>query len=195
MTLKFEQQRNFATKKFILDDQFVNVEDKSWTEEKSYKIRLDKIGNEKYYHKESMKPKIFALIIIGTILLICNIGYIFFNEHNSDNSSTMIVLNLIFGFIGIFFILKKTKDEVLIIGGEQNIVFFNDQKHSKELNEFIDKLIHSANNYILKKYGRIDADLPEATQMNILRWLRDRELINEEEYENLKRDYKLKKMI
>jgi hypothetical protein len=37
--------------------------------------------------------------------------------------------------------------------------------------------------------------LPEETQMNILRWLKDRELINDKEYENLKQEYKIKKII
>jgi len=189
------QNRNFTSKKFTLDDQYLTVEDKSWTEEKSWKIRLDKIGNQKYFLKESKKPKIVALVIFGTIFLFTTLGYIFFNEHTADSKTTMIVVDIFFGLFLLYFSIKKLKNELTLIGGEQNVTFFNDLKNEKELNEFIDHLIKSANIYIRNKYCKIDLDLPEERQMAIFHWLKDREIINEKEYEKLKQEYRTQKII
>jgi hypothetical protein len=189
------QKRNFASRKFILDKQYLSIEHKSWKEEKSWKVRLDKIGNQKYYVKESNNPKILSIIIIGTIFISCTILYIFFNKHTRDNTISTIIIDSVVVLFGLLFIFKKVNNDINIIGGEQTLTFYNDTKNEKELNEFIDYVIQSANKYILDKYGKIDSDLPEETQLNILRWLKDRELINDKEYDSLKQEYKMKKII
>jgi hypothetical protein len=191
----FNQKRTFSSRNFILDNQYLSIEQKSLKEEKSWKVRLDKVGNQKFYVKESKKPGIIATIILWTICILITIPFIFYSNHTKDDAIPFVFLEAIFGFGGLFFVLKKTKNEIMIIGGEQNISFFNDKKYEKEVEEFVDLVINCANKYILEKYAKIDPDIPEDTQMNIFRWLRDRELLKESEYEELKREYKLKKMI
>jgi hypothetical protein len=174
---------------------FLNLEHKNWIEEKSWQVRLDHIGNQKYYVKESNKPKILTVTIFYLFILVCTSIYLFSNKHTQNESITIIVCDLVIGLIGLSLILKKGKNIVIITGGDENITFYNDSKNAKELNEFIDHVINCANNYILEKYGKIDPDLPEESQLNIFRWLRDRELIDDNEYENLKKEYKMSKLI
>ena len=51
---------------------------------------------------------------------------------------------------------------------------------------YADQIIEASNGYLLRKYGKVDPSLPIEPQINSIQFLRDREIISEEEYESLK---------
>ncbi|RDJ93906.1 SHOCT domain-containing protein, partial [Lacticaseibacillus rhamnosus] len=48
------------------------------------------------------------------------------------------------------------------------------------------KIIDASNQFLLTKYGKIDKALPMEGQLNKLEFLRDRDILTDEEFENLK---------
>ena len=52
--------------------------------------------------------------------------------------------------------------------------------------EFANQIINSGNSYLLNKYSKIDKDLPIDSQIYNLEFLRNKEIITEEQFENLK---------
>ena len=52
--------------------------------------------------------------------------------------------------------------------------------------EFSNRIIEASNKFLLNKYGKIDKALPIEGQLSKLEFLRDRDILNEDEFENLK---------
>ncbi len=187
------QKKNFEIRNFILKEKSLKVEYKAWSEEKSWEIPLDEIGYQKYYKKESKTPRIIALIFIGTVLLFANLG-IFLSKEPQD-LNTLLSINILFGLIGVFFAIKKIKKEIIIIGGKQSVFLFLDSPDKDTVEKYANQIIKLSKEYTLKKYAKIDPDLPEDTQMNILSWLKSRDLLSDLEYEELKQEYKTSKLL
>ena len=69
--------------------------------------------------------------------------------------------------------------------GGDIILYFNN-KTKGEVVEFADMIIDASNNYLMKKYGKIDRAPPVEQQIDNLQFLRNREIITENHYEVLK---------
>ncbi len=67
--------------------------------------------------------------------------------------------------------------------------------NKEEVEKFLDILISKVKDYLKEKYGKIDLDIPEDMLMRNFLFLRNSELITEKEYEELKEDYKQKKIM
>lgn len=196
MDNKLFQRKNFASRKFILENNYLKIENKNWRDEKSWQVRLDQIGNQKYYVKESVKPKIGALIVFVGILLICDtIAFLHYLNGVHEDWRKLAIGNIGMLFFTFFFYFKKVNNEISIIGGQQNIAFFRDDPDAETVEKYVDFIIAKSNEYILKQYGKIDPDMPEANQMATLLWLKNRELISDEKYEEMKHEYKMKKLL
>jgi hypothetical protein len=193
MDMKLSQRKNFESRNFELDSQKLKVEYNSWKEEKAWEIRLDKIGFQKYYKKESIKPRILTLILIGLFFIFINLFGLLSTVQ--QNWGGIILGDIFMLFICCLIYFKKPQNEIILIGGEQDVSFFGDIPDTKTVEKYIDEVIKNSSRYILFKYGKIDADLPEDTQMNILYWLKNRELISDYEYEDLKKEYKTNRLL
>ena len=68
----------------------------------------------------------------------------------------------------------------------QNIKLYFTEKTKEEVIIFADQIIASANTYLIDKYSKIDKDLPKEDQLNNLVFLRDRNLLSDKEFEDLK---------
>jgi len=69
--------------------------------------------------------------------------------------------------------------------GESIILYFNN-KNKKEVVDFSESVIDASNNYLLKKYSKIDKALPIAPQVEHLQFLLNRDIISEDHFETLK---------
>lgn len=52
--------------------------------------------------------------------------------------------------------------------------------------KFSNRIIEASNQFLLNKYGKIDKALPLDGQLSKIEFLRDREVLTEEEFDNLK---------
>jgi hypothetical protein len=92
-------------------------------------------------------------------------------------------------------LLIPLKKEIHIVGGAITLTFFKDRPSKNEVEFFINEIIRISKQLLLKKYARIDPDIPEDVMMTQLNWLKNRELLTEEEYADLKMAYKTQRLM
>jgi hypothetical protein len=86
-----------------------------------------------------------------------------------------------------FFAYLGKKDQILIPTLNNGLIeIFNERPTKDATDKFISTLNEKINSYLIKKYASIDKDLPIEPQLSQLMWLREREILKEEEFENLK---------
>ncbi len=189
---EIKQRKGFETRSYKIDtdSEFVEVEYNSIREKLKYKIHLTEVGNEIQYEADNVIiGKIFVGITI-IITLTC-LGVYFLG--NPENPGTYIANTIIWGVISIFLFLKPHKDDILIANGNKLIRLFRTKPNEEQVIEFANDLIKEANKK--KKEMLINYELGEEQFMENIQWLLSTRLIDKSEFEELKSEYKFKKLI
>ena len=85
----------------------------------------------------------------------------------------------------LLFTTRQHLASIRLLNGRSLI--FNLKKPNPEIvNEFIALLQKRIKEFLKSKYGTIDRDLPLEPQLNNYTWLKNRNIINEEEFNTLK---------
>lgn len=92
-------------------------------------------------------------------------------------------------------LFSPLKKEIHLVGGAVNLTFFKNSPSPEEVNTFISEIIRLSKQQLLNKYAKIDAELPEETMFTQLNWLKNRDILTEKEYEELKNEYKTQRLI
>jgi|3_EtaG_2_1085321.scaffolds.fasta_scaffold24057_2 hypothetical protein len=169
----------------ILDDKlYINI--KSTQEHNEWICSLEELGLKKLYKKQSrivLNIVVFACLII---VLSALLTYIFAPEQIDQRT---LYFNMgIWGFIGIFFSLIPTKNEIYLYGGIQDLSFFRNKPDEKTVDQFVDELIEHTKQFLKNKYAKIDKDLNKDLQISNFHWLKNIEVITNEEFEELKEE-------
>ena len=115
-----------------------------------------------------------CLIILGTLFLLGSLAEI---------SPLLILIGLVF-LVTTFILRKKTITIASFDGNVIELYFTN--RNKPEITAFANQIIDSSNSFLLNKYSKLDRDLPIDNQLSNLDFLLNREIITEEEFENLK---------
>jgi len=123
----------------------------------------------------------FGLLALALFCVVIGLLYLFGNSPE---------FSMVFFFSSLLFLMIAfaTKLELVVIksyGGRNIELFFNRWNRDKVI-AFGDRVIDAANNFLLKKYSRVDKDLPFEHQIQNLMLLRERELLTEEKFLELK---------
>lgn len=190
---QLSQKRGFSKREFVLKEKTVHVKAWSITKNQEFEVKLEHLGGEIVYEST---PTIVRNIVAGIFLLVpfslLIVSFIWPEQATRDS--------LIINFIGwpllvsLMFLKRETSD-LHLVGGAQTLTFYQASPNKKDVELFVKQIIEKSNQIILDKYGKVDPDLPEDTQMNQLHWLKNRELISEAEYEALKSEYKTRKLL
>ena len=118
----------------------------------------------------------------------------FFTEEPIEKN--VVIVNLIIWPL-LILILKaiRIKNDVSIVGGEQTITLYREIPSKPEVDNFVKIIIEKTRKTIRDKYFRIDLDIDEELQMNTFNWLLNNEYISKNEYEEVKLEYKNKRLI
>nr|MBD3620689.1 hypothetical protein [Sunxiuqinia sp.] len=194
--MKLKQKQGARYREFELKDNILHVKTKSLGEKNEYTIDIEFLGDEKFYKTHSrLGPRIIGIVFFA-IMLIAIYGFLL--EENRSESSNIVglVLGIIVGGgIGLLAFLSPLRNELHLVGGSSQVMFFLNSPSKEEMENFVEEIIHRTRSVLLEKYGKIDPDLPEEIQMNNLYWLKNRGLISEEAYENLKLEYKTRRLM
>ena len=187
-----KQRRGFETRAYKIDSdsEFVEVEYNSIKDKLKYKIHLTEVGNEIQHEADNLIVGKIVIGITSLITLIC-LGVYFFG--NPEKPGTYIANVIIWGAISIFGFLKPHKDDILIVNGNKLIRLFRTKPNEEKVLEFANNLIKIANDK--KKEMLINFDLNEEQFMGNVQWLLNMKMIDKTESEELKSEYKLKKLI
>lgn len=189
---RIEQKRGFETRIYSIDsdNEFVEVEYNSIKEKFKYKIHLLDVGNQIEYEADNVIFGKIFLIFSSLITLSC-LGIYFLG--NPEKPGTYVVMAIIWGGISIIGYLKPHKDDILINNGNKLIRLFRKKPNEEKVLEFANYLIKISNKK--KKEFLIDFELSEEQFMTNILWLSNTKLIDKNELEQLKSEYKFKRMI
>lgn len=189
---EIKQRKGFETRSYKIDlnSEFVEVDYNSIKDKLKYKIHLTEVGNEIQYEADNVIIGKIFVGITSLITLIC-IGVYFLG--NPEKPGTYVALAIIWGAISIFGVLKPHKDDILIVNGNKLIRLFRTKPNEEKVLEFANNLIKIANKK--KKELAINFDFNEEQFMGNINWLLSMKLIDKSEFEELKSEYKLKRLI
>lgn len=138
-----------------------------------------------YEHLETKKiieTKVeFGLIVIFLVLAFT--GLLFLINDDRDVSKFFILLSLL-----VLCIALITKLRVITIKSYEGYIIelYFTNKNKEDVIDFADTIINSTNTYLLNKFSKVDKDLPIDNQLANLDFLRSKELITDEIFEQLK---------
>jgi hypothetical protein len=175
--LKIETNRFFKKNSIELLDSHMLVRKSSPFETSEFELSYDQIEN-----KKSIETKVnFGLLVISSLAGILGFLFLFGNKDEvTIGFFSISILVLLIAFV--------TKLKMIIIKSYDgsNIELFYTSKNKEDIITFSDKIISSSNDYVLRKFSKIDRDLPIDTQLQNLIFLRDRDLLSEGKFEHLK---------
>ena len=190
-----KQKQGGKRKEFeILNNTTLRVREKQSGELKEWTVNLENIGYNLIYQSATRKRLYIMAAILGAFLLFITIA-LFLSDDFTGNLPVVIGSYLIFGLLIALSLFSPLKKEIHLVGGGVNLTFFQDSPSQEEVNTFINEMIRLSKQILLNKYAKIDPELPEETMFTQLNWLKNRDLITEEEYRELKAEYKTQRLI
>lgn len=175
--MTFNNNRRFTRQTFDILGSSLKIDRKGLLDQIEYEIPFDNIHNKKKVQTQINNN----LVITG--FFFCAFSFLFLLGTAEELMFIFLSIGVIFVLIA--FINRKKTVTIATYSGDEIVLYFND-KTKAEVVGFSEKIIEASNNYLIKKYGKIDPDLPVDQQIENLQFLRNREIISENHYEVLK---------
>lgn len=189
------QKQGGKRKEFeILNNTALRIREKQSGELKEWTVNLETIGYSLIYQSATRKRSYIMASIMTAFLVFITIA-LFLSDDFYGNLPVVITAYIIFGLLIGLSLFLPLKKEIHLVGGGTNLTFFQDSPSTEEVNVFINEMIRLSKKQLLNKYAKIDPELPEETMFSQLNWLKNRDLITEEEYLELKSLYKTQRLI
>lgn len=190
-----KQKQGGKRKEFeLLNNSSLRVREKESGELKEWTVNLDSIGYNLIYQETTRRRLYIMASFLVAFLLFITIS-LFLSDDFMGNLPVVIVSYVIFGLVITLSLFSPLKKEIHLVGGATNLTFFKDSPSHEEVSAFINEIIRLSKQQLLNKYAKIDAELPEETMFSQLNWLKNRDLLTEEEYIELKNEYKTQRLI
>lgn len=193
--MKLTQKQGSRRREFELQGTKLHVKTKSMGERNEYTIDIEYLGEERYYKTFSrIGPRIVGSLFL-IVMVISIVGFSLEKDwSNGDNIGALILGVVVFGGLGLLAFLAPLRNEMHLVGGSAQVMFLLNRPSKEEMENFVNELIRRSRQVIIEKYTKIDPDLSEEIQINNFYWLKQRGFISEEEYENLKQEYKFQRL-
>lgn len=173
----FVNRRYFTRQELEINKTSLKISKRNLFDEIEYEISLEQIENKKKLEVKTNSN----LFIIG--LFVFGIGIFFL-------SGSIIEMTEICSLISIVLVIASfiDKKRVITIGTYQgeNITLYFTSKNKQEVIDFAEQIFQASKGFLLNKYSKIDRALPIQPQLDNIQFLRNREVISEEDYNFLK---------
>jgi hypothetical protein len=103
----------------------------------------------------------------------------------TNEDLTVVFFLLSFLCTVIAFASRKSVVIINLYDGEKIRLYFT-RKNKGQVTAFAEEIIQASNKHLLNKYTGIDSALPIEPQLDGIQFLRNRDIISEEDYESLK---------
>lgn len=185
--MNLSQRKLFLRREFILNKESLNIKTRDLTSSEELTISYDEIDTSKIIHqKQTDNIMLIITLVFG--------GFFMINLLNPDNyegegwfgvAFFLFMVTLISGLIT----YVKSKNLVLIPTMSNNYIeLFKDKPNEEEFAKFLTQLTDHITSFLRAKYATIDLDMPTEPQLMNLSWLKDREIITNDEFDKLKSD-------
>lgn len=190
-----KQKQGGKRKEFeLINNTELRIKEKESGELKEWTVKLDMIGHNLVYQEVTRKRFYIMSSFLVAFLVFITIA-LYMSDDFTGNLPVVIGSYVIIGLIIALSLLSPLKKEIHLVGGNVNLTFFKENPSPEEVKTFINEIIRLSKQQLLNKYAKIDAELPEETVYTQLNWLKNRDLITEEEYTELKNEYKTQRLI
>jgi hypothetical protein len=193
MKTQFIQKRGFNYRKFFLHPDKIVVETKTIRKLDKFEVKMDRIGFDIQYQADNtVGGKILFVFCLGLPLLMTVLQFF---PHQKTSFGSLVIC-YIFGFgIALLNYLKQHQDDIFLLGGQKNLVFYRNIPDEAAVLEFIEQVISTAKQYMKTKYTTFDTYTSEEDFMNRLHWLQDREVITDKEYSEIKEEFIVRRLL
>ncbi len=189
-----KQKQGGQHREFEIANDILKVKYSTLGETKEWTVSLENIGDELVYISATRKKGYIISSVMVVFLIFITIALLMSDDVNG-NLPVVLGSYLICGMVmGLLWFLPLKK-EIHLVGGAVNLTFYQNSPSAEEVNIFVNELIKRSKELLIDKYGKVDPDLPEDTMINQFNWLKNRNLISEETYMELKEDYKIKRLM
>ena len=190
-----KQKQGGKRKEFeLINNTTLRIREKESGELKEWTINLESIGYNLIYQESTRKRLYIMASFLAAFLVFITIS-LFLSDDFMGNLPVVIGAYVIFGLAIGGSLFSPLKKEIHLVGGAVNLTFFKNSPSPEEVNTFISEIIRLSKQQLLNKYAKIDAELPEETMFTQLNWLKNRDILTEKEYEELKNEYKTQRLI
>ncbi|HEX7584854.1 MAG TPA: hypothetical protein VF373_09220 [Prolixibacteraceae bacterium] len=190
-----KQKQGGKRKEFeLIYNTTLRIREKESGELKEWTVNLESIGNNLIYQESTRKRLYIMASFLAAFLVFITIS-LFLSDDFMGNLPVVIGAYVIFGLAIGGSLFSPLKKEIHLVGGAVNLTFFKNSPSPEEVNTFISEIIRLSKQQLLNKYAKIDAELPEETMFTQLNWLKNRDILTEKEYEELKNEYKTQRLI
>lgn len=179
------KQRHLFTKRYFeLTDHSLKISVSklfsSYEAEFSFEELDRRIFKKKSFNRFLLFSSIFCLIALLITAM---------NEANGHSQVDDVTFYAMPTFIFSLF-LWATRQNIICLPlyDKRNIIFFNFFYNQNSVQQFIDNILATQKNYLLNKYGRKELFVSPEDIINQLIWLKNRHIIDDDEFENLKRN-------
>ncbi len=192
MIKEFTQKRGFNVRKFNLYPDKIIIESRTLRKIEKYEIKIDSIGFDTFYQADNVLvgKTVFIICIAAPIMM--TILRLFPGQYIS--TANLIISYVICWAFALLNYLNQHQDDIFL-QGQQNLVFYRNYPKEQEVIEFINLVISTSKSYLKKKYFKIDDYTDENEFKNTMRWLLDKEIISVSEFEKIKYEFHVKKLL
>ncbi|MBL0136111.1 MAG: hypothetical protein IPP79_20115 [Chitinophagaceae bacterium] len=174
----FYNKRYLTRQIFEIKKSSLKIDRKKMFDAIEYEIPFDYVNN-----------KIKTQTIINNNLIITGIFFFVFSflfQLGENDELTAIFLIIAVLLIILPFINRKKVITISTLDGNNIELYFNN-KNKQQVTDFANEIISAADNYLLKKYSKVDRALPIEPQLENIQYLLNRDIITEEKFESLKK--------
>ncbi|AHF17403.1 hypothetical protein NIASO_06875 [Niabella soli DSM 19437] len=155
----------------------LKIESASLLDSLEYEVPFENISNKKRIQTKTNDNFLvisFSMVVIGGLFLL----------GSGTEASTVAFIGGMF-FLVLALATRKKSITILTYDGS-SIEFPFNSRNKPEVLDFSIEVIEASNQFLLNKYGKIDKALPMDGQLSKLEFLRDRDVLTDDEFENLK---------
>jgi hypothetical protein len=175
--MKYRNKRRFSTLEIEFLANGIKLTKKSVFEFLEYEVPFEQISNNKKVQStisDGMLISAIILTIFGLLILFLS---------GSEGALLLIGIGI---FLGTLTFLRRIRViTVHTFTGDDIMLYFN-RANKDAVSDLADKIIAESISFLLRKYSRIDRALAIDPQIENLQFLRNRGILNEDEYEALK---------
>jgi hypothetical protein len=177
-----EQKKIFVRRRYELTNKGLKYQFKNLTSSLEIEIPYEEIGTKKVYEKISNNNSL-AFAVFMFFASAAKTYYFIIGEHD-DTIFTIIVIGIfIFSFFMAFY---GFRNYVLIEAMNPPFIEFYAKRPDKDtVEKFLTELQTRTKNFLIKKYAERDFNISLEAQLETLSQLKNRDIIDEREYEDL----------
>lgn len=185
------QKRGLLYRKHYLLEDRVIVEYKTLQKVGKYEVNLSDLGSRKTYQSANTLPgKIMFVLCLAMTLGIAVGGYL---EHTLSEAGT--IFGIVIGLaLTAFSYLKPHQNDIYLMGGKKNLVFYENIPNEQAVIAFMDDIIEANKRRMKEKYVVFDEYTSEREYSHMLSWLKTEGIISDKELEDYTAEFKTSRL-